>query len=67
MDMPGVIFVLGRDPECWLVELNQPVQKLNFEHAFFAGSFNLMVELLVIDLPLRFDQLRESQEAQRSA
>ena len=38
MDMPGVIFVLGRDPECWLVELNQPVQKLNFKLAFFAGS-----------------------------
>ena len=55
MDMPGVIFVLGRDLECWLAELNQPVQKLNFEHAFLAGSFNLMVELIVIDLPLCFD------------
>ena len=52
MDMPGVIFVLGRDPECWLVELNQPVQKLNVEHAFFAASFNLMVEFPVIDLSL---------------
>ena len=38
MDMPGVIFVLGRDLECWLVELNQPVQTLNFELAFFAGK-----------------------------
>ena len=61
--MPGVIFVLGRDPECWLVELNQPVQKLKFEHALFEGSFNLMVELLVIDLPLCFDQFREPQES----
>ena len=65
MDMPGVIFVLGRDPECWLVELNQPVQKFNFEHAFFAGSSNLMVKLLVIDLTLYFDQFREPQESRK--
>jgi len=25
MDMPGVVFVLGRDPECWLAELNRPI------------------------------------------
>jgi len=24
MDMPGVVFVLGCDPECWLAELKQP-------------------------------------------
>ena len=65
--MPGIVFVFGSNPECRLAELNQPVQKLNFEHAFFAGSFNLMVELLVIDLPLCFDQLREPQEAQNNA
>ena len=59
MDMPGIIFVLGRDTECWLVELNQPVQKLNFEHAFFADSSNLMVESLVIDATLCFDHFRE--------
>ena len=58
MDMPGVVFVLGSDPECWLVELNQPAYKLNFKHAFFAGSFNLMVELLFINLPLFSDQFR---------
>ena len=38
MDMPGVVFVLGCDPECWLVELNQPTHKLNFQHAFFELS-----------------------------
>jgi len=25
MDMPGVVFVLGRDPECWLAEINRPI------------------------------------------
>ena len=39
MDMPGVVFVLGRDPERWLVELNQPAHKLNFQHTYFEGSF----------------------------
>ena len=66
MDMPGVVFVLGCDPECWLVELNQHAHKLNFQHAFFAGSFNLMIELLLINLPLCFDQFREPEETQRS-
>jgi len=28
MDMPGVVFVLGRDPERWLAELNQPAHEL---------------------------------------
>ena len=56
MDMPGVVFVLGCDPECWLVELNQHAHKLNFQHAFFAGSFNLMVELLLMNSPLCSDQ-----------
>ena len=58
MDMPGVVFVLGCDPECWLVELNQPTHKLNFQHAFFESSFDLMVELLFIKLPLCSDQFR---------
>ena len=58
MDMPGVVFVLGRDPERWLVELNQPAHKLNFQHAFFEGSFNLMVGMLLINLPLFSDQFR---------
>ena len=66
MDMPGVVFVLGCDPECWLVELNQPAHKLNFQHAFFAGSFNLMVELLLMNSPLCSDQFREPEETQRS-
>jgi len=56
--MPGVVFVLGRDPERWLVELNQPAHKLNFQHAFFESSFDLMVELLFIKLPLCSDQFR---------
>ena len=54
--MPGVVFVLGRDPERWLVELNQPAHKLNFQHAFFEISFDLMVELLFIKLPLCSNQ-----------
>ena len=58
MDMPGVVFVLGRDPERWLVELNQPAHKLNFQHAFFEGSFNLMAGLLFINLLLFSDQFR---------
>ena len=56
--MPGVVFVLGRDPERWLVELNQPAHKLNFQHALFGSSFNLMIELLFIKLPLCSDQFR---------
>ena len=59
MDMLGIVFVLICDPECWVVELNQLAHKLNFQHAFFAGSFNLKVELLLINLPLCFDQFRE--------
>ena len=62
--MPGFVFVLGCDPECWLVELNQHAHKLNFQHAFFAGSFNLMVELLLIISPLCSDQFREPEETQ---
>ena len=58
MDMPGVVFVLGCNPECWLVELNQPAHKLNFQHAFFEGSFNLMTGLLFINLLLFSDQFR---------
>ena len=58
MDMPGVVFVLGCDPERWLVELNQPAHKLNFQHAFFESSFDLMVELLFINLPLCSNQFR---------
>ena len=58
MDMPGVVFVLGYYPECWLVELNQPAHKLNFQHAFFEGSFNLMAGLLFINLLLFSDQFR---------
>ena len=50
--MPGVVFVLGRDPERWLVELNQPAHKLNFQHAFFEDSFKMMVGMLFINLPL---------------
>ena len=56
--MPGVVFVLGRDPERWLVELTQPAHKLNFQHAFFESSLDLMVELLFIKLPLCSDQFR---------
>ena len=52
MDMPGVVFVLGCDPECWLVELNQPAHKLNFQHTYFEDSFKLMVGMLFINLPL---------------
>ena len=66
MDMLGVVFVLGCDPERWLVELNQAAHKLNFQHAFFADSFNLMVELLLITLPLCSDQFREPEETQKS-
>ena len=58
MDMPGVVFVLGCNPKCWLVELNQPAHKLNFQHAFFEGSFNLMAGLLFINLLLFSDQFR---------
>ena len=58
MDMPGVVFVLGRDPERWLVELNQPAHKLNFQHTFFESSFDLIVELLFIKLPLCSNQFR---------
>ena len=58
MDMPVVVFVLGRDPERWLVELNQPAHKLNFQHTYFESSFDLMVELLFINLPLFPDQFR---------
>ena len=58
MDVPGVIFVLGRDPECWLVELNQPAHKLNFQHTYFEGSFKLMIGFLFINLPLFPDQFR---------
>ena len=58
MDMPSVVFVLGRDPERWLVELNQPAHKLNFQHTYFESSFDLMVELLFINLPLFPDQFR---------
>ena len=54
--MPGVVFVLGCDPECWLVELNQPAHKLNFQHTYFEGSFKLMVGMLFINLPLCSDQ-----------
>ena len=57
--MPGVVFVFGSDPECWLVELNQPAHKLNFQHTYFEGSFNLMVEVLFINLPLFSDQFRD--------
>ena len=57
--MPGVVFVLGRDPERWLVELNQPAHKLTFQDAFFESSFDLMVEMLFIKLPLCSDQFRE--------
>ena len=56
--MPGVVFVLGRDTERWLVELNQPAHKINFQNAFFESSFDLMVELLFIKLPLCSDQIR---------
>ena len=56
--MPGVVFVLGCNPECWLVELKQPAHKLNFQHAFFEGSFNLMAGLLFINLLLFSDQFR---------
>ena len=49
--MPGVVFVLGCDPECWLVELNQPVHKLNFQHTYFEDSFKLMAGMLLINLP----------------
>ena len=35
MDMPGVVFVLGSDPECWLVELNQPAHKHQFSAHIF--------------------------------
>ena len=56
MDMPGVVFVLGYDPECWLVELNQPAHKLNFQHTYFEGSFKLMVGMLLINLPLCSNQ-----------
>ena len=56
--MPGVIFVLGSDPERWLVELNQPAHKLNFQYAFFESSFDLIVELLFIKLPLCAYQFR---------
>ena len=59
MDMPGVVFILGSDPECWLAELNQPAHKLNFQHTYFEGSFNLMVEMLFINLPLFSDQFRD--------
>ena len=68
MDMPGVVFVLGCDPECWLVELNQHAHKLNFQHAFFAGSFNLMVELFLINIPLcsdNFASQKKLKEAHR--
>ena len=58
MDMPGFVFVLGRDPERWLVELNQPTHKLNFQHAFFESKFNLMVGLLFINLRRFSDQFR---------
>ena len=58
MDMPGVVFVLGRDPERWLVELNQPAHKLNIQHSYFDGSFKLMVGMLLINLPLCSDQFR---------
>ena len=58
MDMPSVVFVLGCDPEWWLVELNQP---FNFQHVFFEGSFNLMVELLLINLPIPSGQFLESE------
>ena len=56
--MPGLVFVLGRDPERWLVELNQPALKLNFQHTYFEGSFKLMAGLLFINLPLFSDQFR---------
>ena len=56
MDMPGVVFVLGRDPERWLVELNQPAHKLNFQHTYFEGSFKLMAGILFMNLPLCSDQ-----------
>ena len=56
MDMPGVVFVLGRDPERWLVELNQPAHKLNFQHTYFEDSFKLMVGMLFVNLPLCSDQ-----------
>ena len=56
MDMPGVVFVLGCDPECWLVELNQPAHKLNFQHTYFEGSFKLMVGMLLINLPFCSNQ-----------
>ena len=56
--MSGVVFVLGRDPERWLVELNQPAHKLNFQRAFFEGNFNLMIGLLFINLPRFSDQFR---------
>ena len=59
MDMLSVVFVLGCDPECRLAELNQRAQKLNFQHPFFAGSFNLMVEMLPINLPLCSGQYLE--------
>ena len=68
--MPGVVFVLGCDPECWLVELNQPAHKLNFQDAFFAGSFNMMVELLpmnLLSIPINFatqKKLKEVHQAQ---
>ncbi|MEC7392548.1 MAG: hypothetical protein VX934_03990 [Cyanobacteriota bacterium] len=56
--MPGVVFVLGRDPERWLVELNQPAHKLNFQHTYFEGSFKLITGLLFINLPTFPDQFR---------
>jgi hypothetical protein len=57
--MPGVVFVLGRDPERWLVELNQPAHKLNFQHTYFEGSFKLMAGMLLINLPLCSNQFCE--------
>ena len=54
--MPSAFPVSGRDPECWLVELNQPAHKLNFQHTYFEDSFKLMVGMLSINLPLCSDQ-----------
>jgi len=54
--MPGVVFVLGCDPERWLVKLNQPAHKLNFQHTYFEGSFKLMAGMLLINLPLCSNQ-----------
>ena len=67
--MPGVVFVLGCDLECWLVELNQTAHKLNFQHAFFESSFKLMVGMLLINchsVPINFAAQKSLNEVNRA-